>query len=121
MNDDDQDNNPVNNLLSSIEEAALDSDPSSDSDSPKDAGWLRGLKYLSTIIVPALLLGLGFLFEDYIEQYHADSYYQRDMAQRHVKQDTISSMKFRFWIGAGVGGGLGLIYVVRCMVRKVDP
>jgi hypothetical protein len=30
-------------------------------------------------------------------------------------------MKFRFVIGAGLGGGLGLIYVIRCIMRKADP
>ncbi|EEF60668.1 hypothetical protein [Pedosphaera parvula] len=121
MEGDDQNSDPVSEILSSIEEAALDSDPSSDSDSPRDVWWLRWLKYVSIIAMPAIILGLGFLFEDYIGQYHADTHYQRDMAQRHVEHDTIGSMKFRFWMGVGVGGSLGMIYVVRCIVRRVDP
>jgi hypothetical protein len=119
-NDDEQDN-LVSEVLSSIKEATLDSDPSADSDSPRDPWWLRWLKYLSIIAVPAIVLGLGFLFEDYIEQYSSDSGYKRARSERRVEHDTTSSMKFRFWLGAGVGGGLGMIYVVRCMVRKVDP
>jgi len=63
---------------------------------------LRWLKCISIIAVPALILGFGFLFEDH-------------------NYDTIGSMMFRFWLGAGIGGGLGMIYIVRCMVRKVDP
>ena len=121
MDDDEQNSNPVSEILSSIEEAALDSDPSADSVSPRDAWWLRWLKYISIIAVPSIVLGLGFLFEDYIEQYHANSYYQRDVAKRNVEHDTIGSMKFRFWLGAGIGGGLGMIYVARCIVRRVDP
>lgn len=121
MNDDDQYSNPVSEMLSSIEAAALDSDPSADSASPRDPWWLRWLKFISIIAVAAITLGLGFLFEDYVEQYHADSYYRRDLAKRHVEHDTIGSMKFRFWLGVGVGGGLGLMYVARCIGRRVDP
>ncbi len=121
MDDDDQNSSPVSKMLSSLEEAAFDSDLSADADSPRDTWWLRWLKFSSIIAVAAIVLGLGFLFEDYIEQYHADAFYQRDMAQRRVERDTISSMKFRFWLGVGVGGGLGMVYVARCIVRRVDP
>jgi hypothetical protein len=38
-----------------------------------------------------------------------------------VQHDTISAMKWRFIIGAGVGAALGAVYVVRCIIRKVDP
>jgi hypothetical protein len=48
------------------------------------------------------MFGLGFLFED-------------------NNHDNFAFMKYRFWLGAGVGSGLGMIYIVRCMVRKVDP
>ena len=119
MEEDDQDNNPVSEILSSLEEAALDSDPASDPSSARDVWWLRWLKYLSIIAVPAIVLGLGFLFEDYIEQSRGETSYQRHQAQRRVEHDSIDSMKFRFWIGASVGGGLGMIYVVRCIVRGV--
>jgi len=121
MEDDGEDNSLTGALLSSVEEAALDNDPASDSDKSKAPWWLRWLKYVSIVAVPAIVLGLGFVFEDYIEQYRADTSYERRMAERSVEHDTISSMKFRFWIGASVGGGLGMIYVVRCIVRKVDP
>jgi hypothetical protein len=123
MKNDDEDISPVGAVFSAMEDAAspADKDEPADSDAPRDAWWLRWLKYISIIAIPAILLGLGFLFEDYIEQYHADSYSHRDKAHRRVEHDTIGFMKFRFWLGAGVGGGLGMIYVVRCMVRKVDP
>jgi hypothetical protein len=120
MADDDEKSDLVGEVFSSIRET-LDSDPSADSESPRDVWWLRWLKYLSIIAVPAIVLGVGFLFADYMEQYSADSGYKRDRAERRVEQDTTGSMKFRFWMGAGVGGGLGMIYVVRCIIRKVDP
>jgi hypothetical protein len=121
MEDDEQKSNPVSEILSTIEEAALDSEPAADPESPRDAWWLRWLKFVSLIVLPAVVLGLGFLFADYIGQENADTSYHRDVAKRNVEQDTVGSMKFRFWTGAGVGGGLGLIYVVRCIVRKGDP
>jgi hypothetical protein len=119
--DNDDNDNTVSAMLSSVEEAALDSDPTSDSALPKDVWWLRWLKYVSIVAFPAIILGLGFLFEGYIEQDSAGTSHRRELAQRSVERDSINSMKFRFWLGACVGGGLGMIYVVRCIVRKADP
>jgi hypothetical protein len=104
MKHDDDNISPVGALFSAMEDAAAhaDQDEPTDPDAPRDASWLRWLKCISIIAVPALILGFGFLFEDH-------------------NYDTIGSMMFRFWLGAGIGGGLGMIYIVRCMVRKVDP
>jgi hypothetical protein len=119
--EDDENKNPVDSMLSSFLEAASDTDASSDSDSQGDAWWLRWLKFISIIAVPAIVLGLGFVFYDYIEQFRVETISQLDRASRNVRQDTIGYMKIRFWIGAIVGGAVGMIYVVRCIVRKVDP
>jgi hypothetical protein len=116
-----EEDNPVNIVESAIEEAALDSDPAADSDSPRDAWWLRWLKFVSVILAPAVILGVGFVVEDYIEQYRADGSVDRYVAHGNVVHDTIGAMKFRFWLGACVGGGLGAIYVGRCIIRKTDP
>ena len=113
--------NPLETELSAIEEAALDSDPAADSDSPRDAVWLRWIKFAAVIIVPAIILGLGFLFADYINQFQAGSHHEHNLAQNRIEHDTVGAMKFRFWIGAGIGGGLGLIYVARCIIRRADP
>jgi hypothetical protein len=118
---DSEEDNPVNIALSSIEETALDSDPSADPDSPRDAWWLRWLKFLAVIVVPAVILGVGFLCEDYFEQYRAESSLSRSVARHNVEHDTVNSMRFRFWIGACIGGGLGAIYVGRCIIRSTDP
>jgi hypothetical protein len=82
---------------------------------------LRWLKFLALIVFPAIVLGVGFLFEDYVEQYNADTSYHRSVASKQVERDTTDAMKFRFFIGACVGGGLGAIYVTRCLIRKTDP
>lgn len=117
---DNEENNPVNIVVSAIKDAAFDSAPS-DSDSPRDAWWLRWLKFLSVIIAPAVIIGVGFVVEDYIEQYRADSSISSYVAQSNVENDTVESMKFRFWLGAGIGGCLGMIYCVKCIIRKSDP
>ena len=121
MENRDENADPVTVALSAIEEAALDSDPTPDSDSPRDAWWFRWLKFGAVIAFPAIVLGLGFLFADYIAQYRANSFHERAVTSRIVERDTIGSMKFRFWLGAAVGGGLGMIYVGRCVIRRTDP
>lgn len=111
---------PVANELSDFATDALSFTPKPARDSRKDAAWLRWLKYLSLIIFPALVFGLGFLFEDYFLESSGQTYRQRQRAESRVQRDSIDSMKFRFVMGAGLGGGLGLIYVIRCVKRHVD-
>jgi len=118
---DNEEENLATVVESAIIETALDSDPAADADSPRDASWLRWLKFLALIIGPAIVLGIGFLFENYIEQNRSDISYRRSRAIQSVENDTTDAMKFRFCVGAAVGGGLGAIYVVRCLIRKTDP
>ena len=112
---------PVTNELSDFATDALSFTPTSTRGEPRDATWLRWLKYLSIITLPALIFGLGFLFEDYFLESSGKTYYQRQLAESRVQRESVHSMKLRFLIGAGLGGGLGLIYVVRCITRRVDP
>ena len=121
MEDSDDDQNPVGEALSEFADDALNYDSASDSGEARDVWWLRWLKFISVIAVPAIILGSGFLFEEYIEQNRTGTYSQRQRAERRVQEDSTESMRFRFMMGACIGGGLGLIYVVRCLVRKVDP
>jgi hypothetical protein len=112
---------PVTEGLSDFAKDALSYTPTSNSDEPRDAPWLRWLKFTSLIMLPAVVVGLGFLFEDYVTQYSSETYYQRRRAEKRVEHDSLRSIKWRFVLGACMGGSLGLIYVVRCIVRKVDP
>jgi hypothetical protein len=107
--------------FTAIESAALESDPSVDSDTPRDVWWLRWLKLFSIVAVPAIVLGFGFLFEDYVSDHRTENIYEQAVPANIREQEVVSRMKFRFWLGASVGGGLGLIYVARCIVRKADP
>src|SRR5262245_32934144 len=110
---------PVDNELSDFASDALSFTPTPARGEPKDPAWLRWLKYLSLIVLPAAVFGLGFLFEDYFLESNGQTYRQRAAAA--VQHDSINSMKLRFIIGAGLGASLGLIYVIRCITRKVDP
>jgi hypothetical protein len=112
---------PATDALSDLAKDALIYTPESSPDEPKDALWLRWLKFASLIILPAAVVGLGFLFEDYVVHYSGETYYQRQRAEKRVEQDSVRSMKLRFVVGSCIGGSLGLIYVVRCLVRKMDP
>lgn len=117
----DNNGNPADSLLTSMVETTLETEPASRSNSPKDTFGMRVVKYASIIVVPAVVLGIGFLFYAYIDQYRSETAAQRSRATRKVAHDSVGAMKFRFWMGASIGGGLGMIYVVRCIVRKVDP
>jgi hypothetical protein len=117
----DDDYSPTVEGTSDFAKDALSFKPGSDPDEPRDATWLRWLKFASLVIVPAVVVGLGFLFEDYATQHSGETYYQRQRAERRVERDSVRSMKLRFLIGSCVGGSLGLIYVVRCIVKKTDP
>jgi len=112
---------PVANELSDFATDALAFTPKTVSGEPKDAAWLRWLKFLSLVTFPALVFGLGFFLEDYFLESGARTYSQRQLAENRTQRDSIDPMKLRFIIGAGLGGGLGLIYVVRCIRRSVDP
>jgi hypothetical protein len=112
---------PVANELTDFATDALDYVPETNPREPKDAAWLRWLKFASIIVFPALVFGLGFLFEDYFVQTSGDTHYQRQRASSRVEHDSIGFMKVRFALGAAIGGALGLVYVVRCIVKKADP
>jgi len=121
MDNRDRHYSPVTNELSDFATDALSFTPTSTRGEPRDPTWLRWLKYVSIVALPALIFGLGFLFEDYFLKSGGKTYYQRQLAERNVQRDSVSSMKLRFIVGAGLGGSLGLIYVIRCLRRRVDP
>src|SRR5258708_190675 len=90
---------PVANELSDFASDALSFAPQP-SGEPRDSAWLRWLKFISLIVFPALIFGVGFLFEDYFLESSGKTYYQRQLAERNVQRDSVSSMKLRFLIGA---------------------
>jgi hypothetical protein len=102
-----------------ISEAFRDVPP--EEDGPRDPGWLRWAKFLALIAGAALVVGACFACADYVAQYTNKTWSGRVRAENIVKRDSLEKLQWRFAIGACVGGGLGLAYVVRCLVRRVDP
>jgi len=112
---------PDKDLLSDVIDDALDFTPTNDPDEPRDPAWLRWSKFVAIVFVCAVLFGMVFAFEDYIEQYSARNDYQRTRAEHRVEQDSMGELKFRMFLGGSIGAAIGGIYVVRCLIRKVDP
>jgi hypothetical protein len=112
---------PDSSNLADFARDALNYSPPAAPSAPRDAAWLRRSKYASLILVPAVVVGGGFLFVQYAMQIHGETYFQRSLVREQIERDTVASMWFRFLLGASLGGGLGLIYVIRCIVRRVDP
>jgi hypothetical protein len=113
MDPSDEDSTPLTEAFLEAGEEAF-TDPPVDPDGRRDPGWLRWVKFGSIILFPAIVLGLGFLFGPYFTKYNTRTHYEES-------RDTVRGMRFRFFVGASVGGGIGLIYVVRCLVRRTDP
>jgi hypothetical protein len=94
---------------------------SEDTNAPRDPFLLRWAKFSSIIVVLAVVLGGGFALGDYVTQSQGESSAQRARARRWVEHDTWKAFRGRFIIGACVGGGIGVVYTIRCLVKKVDP
>src|SRR5215472_16425765 len=117
----DDNDGPRENLLADIVDEALKAPSKNDPDEPRPPTWLKWMEFAAIIIGPAIVFGLAFAFGDYIAQFSTHDYYHQHLAEKSVQHDTMTAFKWRFIIGAGVGAALGSIYVVRCIIRKVDP
>lgn len=85
---------------------------------PRDPVWLRWLKFASIVFILAVGCGLLVFGADYFAQY-------KKMDVARAAQETGMGLTYRyrndFFSGAGIGGAMGLVYVIRCIIRKVDP
>lgn len=107
-------------ILEEIVEEALKPPPQPDPDEPRDPAWLQWLERGALIVGPAIVFGLAFAFRDFLSQI-SSHHYQIEQAQQSMQNDTVAAMKWRFVIGAAFGAVLGAVYVVRRIVRNVDP
>jgi hypothetical protein len=99
----------------------------------RDTLWLRWAKFASIIIVAAVLLGGLFSISIHVVAlYSAAQNTVNDPYSHHIggaagqdiersSADTPYAFKIRFLIGAGLGGLIGLGYVIRCLVKDEDP
>lgn len=86
----------------------------------RDPWWLKWLKFVVVIVVPAGLLAAAF----FLSPYFLDERITRPQvlgSSPMVMRDPAGYMRLRFWLGAAIGGGIGATYVVRCIVRRDDP
>ena len=87
----------------------------------RDSKFKRWTGFASIVFVLAFLFGLGFALEDYYLGTFSDRYVTRSAARSRIKDETIDSLKFKFYIGSGVGALLGIAYSVKCVMKDIDP
>jgi hypothetical protein len=93
-----------------------------DPDDPneKDSPPLRWAGFASIIIVLAVVGGVVGALWAYVDLFNSKSVYHYS-AVDYFKRDTWSAMKWRFVVGAAVGGMGGVVYLVRCLRHGEDP
>lgn len=106
-------------VLSSVRDAFRV--PPQDPDAPRDSFLWRWTKFLSLIVVPAVIVGGGFVVEEYVMMSQGETSQRRELAADRVRGESVESARQRFLLGAAIGGGLGAVQVVRCLIRRVDP
>jgi hypothetical protein len=117
MNDDEY--RSLREISKDLADDALNYNPVAEPGEPRDPAWLRWTKFACLILFGAALVGFVAFCEYYLEQYGLA---RRQMGQAAADQhDPFGPMKIRIVIGAVTGGGLAMVYVVRCIIRKVDP
>src|SRR6516162_4318132 len=73
-------------------QAAFGTRPAGDKEH-RDSVWLRWVKPFLIILVPAIVVGLIFVFRDYVRQYAATFQFDRASARGWVKLDTWDWMR----------------------------
>jgi hypothetical protein len=114
----------------------LDPDPLTDAlrkylrGKPADPGLPRGVrwaKFLSIIVVAGVLLGTLFAFSIYVAAVvdvvsaFTSRHHSLHGVATEVSRDNPHAFLLRFIVGACIGSALGLIYVIRCLIKRVDP
>lgn len=92
---------------------------------PRDPTWLRFAKFLSIIVVLAVFFGALFAFSihvaSFVDAIMSRRHYVHAAIARDASQDTGHAFRVRFIVGACIGGSLGLFYMIRCLIKRVDP
>ena len=114
-------------------EPDIDPDASTDAPASRDTFWLRWAKFISVIGVCAIALGGLFSISIHVVAAYSavrntvNGPYSHPIGgtgRRDIENsaaDTPYAFKKRFLIGAGLGGLIGLGYVIRCLVKDEDP
>lgn len=102
-------------ILRELGRELLKDDPALPSDEPRVPKWKRWLQFFSLVVVPAIVGGFGLLLTDLWLRSNAPG------GPATADVGVIPGLAFEFVLGAGVGGGLGLAYVIRCIIKDRDP
>lgn len=87
----------------------------------RDSPYKRWSGFAAIIIITSLAFGVGLALEDYYLEMSGEHFYTRAAARDRIKHETIDSLKFRFYIGAGIGAFLGVAYSAKCLIKDIDP
>lgn len=123
LDDDNEDEGVFGFLFGAIKDLVVDAatyKPEIDPDEPRDPGWLRWLKFLTIILIPAFFVGLICFGVGFLIEYHMAKHFPAAAIDAPADQVT-KTLKHFFECGAAFGGLFGLLYVIRCLIRKVDP
>ena len=115
------DQNDDEGLAKIVEDELLREPDADEPDVPRDPLWLRSVKFAAIVVFAAVVIGGIFAFSVYFVQFTGHTSLEREQAQRVADKDSQEQLFGRFLIGACVGGGCALIYVVRCLIKGVDP
>ena len=109
----------------------LDPDPLTDAlrelfrGKPADPSLPRGVrwvKFFLIIFVGAAVLGSLFAISIYVVALLGFlSPRTLHGSLQDAARDTMRAFWHRFILGACLGGSFGLVYIVRCLIKKIDP
>ena len=123
LDDNNEDEGVFGFLIRTIKELVVDATtykPEIDPDEPRDPLWLRWLKFLTIIFIPAVFVGLICFGVGFLIEYHTAKY--GPSATVDPTGDGVTArLRHFFECGAAFGGLFGLFYVIRCLIRKIDP
>jgi hypothetical protein len=87
----------------------------------RDSTALRIAKFFAIIVVLAVICGVISAGAYFLMQYRTAKRSLSDPNRQQAHNDPMPALKAWFFLGAGVGAGVGLTYTGRCIVRNEDP
>jgi len=120
MNKDDDSYRSPGELLGDIANDALTGEPFRYEDEPRDPTWLRWAKFASIITFLAIFFGLVWFGWEFFTAY-GQARTNLSAATKNTQDDMFQIACRHSLIAAAVGGGLGLLYVAKCIIKRVDP
>jgi hypothetical protein len=116
-----EENLPSRRAVAHIESEISSERAAYENEGHRDPPIARFTKFAAIILVLTLALGALFALEDYFLEHGGRTYWERSAAKERVREDTYQDLKFRFYLGAAIGAGLGLSYMARCLAKDIDP